>query len=75
MKDLLPTDEIVDLNPYSRVPVVTRVLRLAGVEQSNRNTPSRLIYIHGSPVEMYLGQPASQWRLYLVTVAGRNRVI
>ncbi len=53
------TGEIVAINPPVRTPVVTRILRLAGLEAANANTHDRLIYIHGSPVENLLGQPAS----------------
>ncbi len=39
--------------------VTTRVLRLDGVESSNQNSYSRLIYIHGTPEEGLIGIPES----------------
>jgi hypothetical protein len=53
------TGEIVQINEPGRWPVVTRILRLAGIEKRNENTFERMIYIHGSPVERLLGKPAS----------------
>ncbi len=55
----IPTGEIVEINSPGRWPVVTRILRLGGLESRNKNTFDRLIYIHGSPVEHMLGSPAS----------------
>ncbi len=43
----------------TRWPIITRIIRLAGGEYSNRLTYERLIYIHGTPFEMDLGMPAS----------------
>ncbi len=54
-----PTGEIVQPNTPGRWPVITRILRLRGLEERNKNTEERLIYIHGSPVESALGSPAS----------------
>lgn len=56
---LLPTGEIVVEKPTNRAPVTTRVIRLVGLEERNKNTFDRLIYIHGSPHEDTLGKPAS----------------
>jgi lipoprotein-anchoring transpeptidase ErfK/SrfK len=56
---LQPTEEIVEVNAPNLAPVVSRVLRLSGLEASNLNTYNRLIYLHGSPVEDLLGVPAS----------------
>jgi hypothetical protein len=53
------TGEIVAINSPGRHPVVTRILRLRGLEQHNETTFDRLIYLHGSPVEELLGQVAS----------------
>lgn len=58
-EDRLPTGEVVEVNAPNRWPVVTRILRLGGLEEKNRNTFERFIYIHGSPVERLLGTPAS----------------
>lgn len=55
----VPTGEIVTSHIPGRWPVTTRILRLDGLEERNKNTFERLIYIHGSPVEHLLGKPAS----------------
>ena len=39
--------------------VLTRILWLEGLEDSNRNTRDRYIYIHGTNQEHLIGQPAS----------------
>ncbi len=54
-----PTGEVVDVDAAGRDPVVTRVIQLAGLESENRSTHRRRIYIHGTPEERYIGQPAS----------------
>lgn len=55
-----PTGVISELNPTEGIPpVVTRLFRLRGLEASNQTTYDRLIYLHGSPHEALLGQPAS----------------
>lgn len=55
-----PTGVLSELNPTSGIPpVVTRLFRLRGLEASNQTTYDRLIYLHGSPHEALLGQPAS----------------
>lgn len=59
MKDRVPTGEIVGPDAPGRDPVVTRILWLKGLEASNQNAYSRFIYIHGTPQESLLGQPAS----------------
>jgi hypothetical protein len=58
-EDLQPSNELIAVNTPGRWPVVTRILRLRGVEEKNQNTFERLIYLHGSPVENLLGTPAS----------------
>jgi lipoprotein-anchoring transpeptidase ErfK/SrfK len=55
----LPTGEVVAVNAPGRWPVVTRLFRLRGLEEHNKNTMERLIYLHGSPVEILLGSPVS----------------
>lgn len=57
--DRMPTGEIVEVNTPGRWPVITRILQLGGIEERNKNTLERLIYIHGTPVEHLLGKPAS----------------
>ena len=39
--------------------VLTRILRLHGLDAENANTMSRYIYIHGTNQEALLGQPVS----------------
>ncbi len=58
-KGCKPTGEVVDVDAAGRDPVVTRVIQLAGLEQDNRSTHRRRIYIHGTPEERFIGQPAS----------------
>jgi lipoprotein-anchoring transpeptidase ErfK/SrfK len=54
-----PTGEILPPNAAGRDPIVSRILWLDGKDHHNRNTFSRLIYIHGTPEEWRLGRPAS----------------
>jgi lipoprotein-anchoring transpeptidase ErfK/SrfK len=58
-KNRRPTGEIIRPNAPGRDPVVTRILWLSGTESRNRNAFRRSIYIHGTPEERRLGQPAS----------------
>lgn len=51
--------EVLKPNAPGRDPIVSRILWLRGLETSNRNTMKRYIYIHGTPEESRLGQPAS----------------
>lgn len=53
------TGEVVKPNSPGRDPIVTRILRLEGLEANNRNTYSRGIYIHGTAAERDIGKPAS----------------
>lgn len=53
------TGEILPINAPGRDPIVTRILWLRGLEAGNRNSFERLIYIHGTPEERSIGQPAS----------------
>lgn len=53
------TGEVVAVDAPGRDPVVTRVIQLAGLENSNKNSHSRRIYIHGTPEERKIGRPAS----------------
>lgn len=53
------TGEIVKPNTPGRDIIVSRIIRLVGVEQENRQTYDRGIYIHGTPEECKIGQPAS----------------
>jgi lipoprotein-anchoring transpeptidase ErfK/SrfK len=54
-----PTGEILLPNAPGRDPIVSRILWLDGKDHHNRNTFSRMIYIHGTSEEWRLGRPAS----------------
>ena len=58
-KNRRPTGEIVRANAPGRDPIVTRILWLKGLEPQNARAFSRTIYIHGTPEEWKIGQPAS----------------
>jgi hypothetical protein len=53
------TGEICPPNAPGRDPIVTRILRLRGLEPQNAHALSRGIYIHGTPDERHIGRPAS----------------
>lgn len=53
------TGETLQPNQPGRDPIVSRILWLRGKEDRNRNAYRRYIYIHGTPQETALGQPAS----------------
>ena len=53
------TGEVIRPDAPGRDPIVTRILWLRGIEQHNRNTMARCIYIHGTPEERNIGRPAS----------------
>lgn len=59
-KDRLPSGEIVAVNAPGRTQIVTRILRLQGLEGKNQTSLQRYIYIHGTPAENLLGTPASE---------------
>ena len=58
-KSRVPTGEIVPVDAPGRDPVVTRILWLRGRTAANANAHDRYIYIHGTPEERLIGQPAS----------------
>ena len=58
-KNRVPTGEVVPVNAPGRDPIVSRILWLKGLEDHNRNTFERYIYIHGTPEEKNIGKPAS----------------
>lgn len=58
-KDRRPTGEVLAPDAPGRDPIVTRILWLRGLEAQNVNAYSRFIYIHGTPEERLIGQPAS----------------
>ena len=51
--------EVLKPNAPGRDPIVSRILWLNGLENGNSNARQRFIYIHGTPEESRLGQPAS----------------
>lgn len=53
------TGEILRPNAPGRDPIITRILWLRGLEESNAHAFARAIYIHGTPEEKKIGQPAS----------------
>ena len=55
----IQTGEIVPENAPGRDPIVTRILRLRGLEGQNSRAASRGIYIHGTPEEATIGEPVS----------------
>ena len=54
-----PTGEVLRPNAPGRDPIVTRILRLTGLETQNRLSYERMIYIHGTPEERNIGVPMS----------------
>jgi hypothetical protein len=54
-----PTGEILAPDTPGRDPIVSRILWLRGLEQHNRYAYQRYIYIHGTPEERHIGNPAS----------------
>ncbi len=54
-----PTGEVLRANAPGRDPIVTRILRLRGLEPGNAHAYGRCIYIHGTPVERLIGRPVS----------------
>jgi len=58
-KSLVNTGRLSRANSSGKALVTSRVLRLDGLEKSNRNTYRRYIYIHGTNKEKYLGQEKS----------------
>jgi len=58
-KDRRATGEIVPPEAPGRDPIVTRILWLRGLEAHNAKAFRRYIYIHGTPEERRVGQPAS----------------
>lgn len=59
LKGLHFTGEVLRPDAPGRDPIVTRVLCLRGLDFTNRNAAARGIYIHGTPEEKRIGQPAS----------------
>jgi lipoprotein-anchoring transpeptidase ErfK/SrfK len=58
-KGCRPTGEVLRPNTPGRDPIVTRILRLRGLQATNSRAYGRGIYIHGTPQESRIGRPAS----------------
>ena len=59
IKNRIPTGEIVSVDAPGRDTIVSRVIWLRGMETQNQKARDRCIYIHGTPEERRIGQPAS----------------
>ena len=59
IKNRLSTGEVVTVNASGRDAIVSRVIWLRGMENQNRAAHDRCIYIHGTPEERRIGNPAS----------------
>jgi L,D-transpeptidase catalytic domain len=53
------TGEVLEPNAPGRDPITTRIIWLRGLEAQNAHAFQRCIYIHGTPEEKKIGQPAS----------------
>lgn len=53
------TGEVLVPNAPGRDPIVTRMIRLKGVEPKNSHAFERGIFIHGTPEERNIGKPVS----------------
>jgi len=53
------TGEVLQPNTPGRDPITTRIIWLRGLEAQNAHAFQRCIYIHGTPQEKTIGQPAS----------------
>jgi flagellin-like protein len=59
IKNRIPTGEIVSVDAPGRDTIVSRVIWLRGMETQNQKARDRCLYIHGTPEERRIGQPAS----------------
>jgi lipoprotein-anchoring transpeptidase ErfK/SrfK len=59
IKNRIPTGEIVSVDAVGRDAIVSRVIWLRGMETQNQKARDRCIYIHGTPEERRIGNPAS----------------
>jgi lipoprotein-anchoring transpeptidase ErfK/SrfK len=53
------TGEVLQPDAPGRDPITTRIIWLRGLEAQNAHAFQRCIYIHGTPEEKKIGQPAS----------------
>jgi lipoprotein-anchoring transpeptidase ErfK/SrfK len=59
IKNRIPTGEMVGVDAPGRDAIVSRVIWLRGMEAQNQKARDRCIYIHGTPEERRIGNPAS----------------
>lgn len=59
IKNRILTGEIVGVDAPGRDAIVSRVIWLRGMETQNHKARDRCIYIHGTPEERRIGNPAS----------------
>ena len=59
IKNRIPTGEMVAVDAPGRDAIVSRVIWLRGMEAQNQKARGRCIYIHGTPEERRIGNPAS----------------
>src|SRR6478736_2076202 len=59
IKNRIPTGETVAVDAPGRDAIVSRVIWLRGMETQNQKARDRCIYIHGTPEERRIGNPAS----------------
>ena len=59
IKNRIPTGEMVGVDAPGRDAIVSRVIWLRGMEVQNQKARDRCIYIHGTPEERRIGNPAS----------------
>jgi lipoprotein-anchoring transpeptidase ErfK/SrfK len=59
IKNRIPTGGVVGVDAPGRDAIVARVIWLRGMETANQKARDRCIYIHGTPEERRIGQPAS----------------
>jgi lipoprotein-anchoring transpeptidase ErfK/SrfK len=59
IKNRIPTGETVAADAPGRDAIVSRVIWLRGMETQNQKARDRCIYIHGTPEERRIGNPAS----------------
>ena len=55
----IPVGTWISADPGDEDLVLTRILRLQGLEEDNANSYQRYIYIHGTNHEQSIGSPAS----------------
>jgi len=53
------TGEVLKPDAPGRDPIVTRIIRLQGLQAQNRHALARGILIHGTPEERHIGKPVS----------------